>query len=87
MEVLKITGMSLATDFSPEDLPNTIAYALMYRSRINSFDELPKNKRPPRNLWDKPFRLSEFFDEMFHREDNDEDESKSYIDINSEDVE
>jgi hypothetical protein len=85
MELVKTTGMALTTDFSLEDMPNTIAFALLYRSRINSFDELPKDKRPPRNLWDKPFRLTEFFDEVFDRKDA--DDSKTFIEIDSEDVE
>ena len=58
---------------------------MVYRSRINSFGELPKDKQPPRNLWDKPFRLNEFFDDVFKRKEN--DDSQTYIDIDSEEVE
>ena len=29
--------------------------------------ELPEDKRPPRNLWDKPYRLGLFLDEVFDR--------------------
>ncbi len=37
----------------------------MYRARIDSFSELPKDKRPPRDLWDKPWRLGEFLDTLW----------------------
>jgi hypothetical protein len=40
----------------------------MYRQRIDSFNELPKDKRPPRNLWDKPYRLSQFLDTLWDKE-------------------
>lgn len=29
--------------------------------------ELTDANRPPRNLWDKPYRLSLFFDKVFNR--------------------
>lgn len=77
-------GIPFATDLPLEDMPHTLAYALIYRSRINSFDELPSEKRPPRNLWDKPHRLSEFFDEVFERKDS--NQRKTYIDFDPEDV-
>lgn len=85
MELLKTTGIPLAKDFPLEDMPHTITYALLYRARINSFDEITKDKRPPRNLWDKPHRLNEYFDEVFKRNDTDED--KTFIDFDTEDVE
>lgn len=85
MELLKITGIPLASDLPLEDMPHTLSYALLYRSRIDSFQELPSDKRPPRNLWDKPSRLSEFFDKVFKLKDS--NESKDYIDFDTEDVE
>ena len=50
---------------SSDDLPHTITYALMYRVKIDSFNELPKDKRPPRDLWNKAHKLDEFFDDVF----------------------
>jgi hypothetical protein len=50
------------------DLPHTISYAIMYRQRIDSFNELPKEKRPPRDLWDKPYRLSQFLDKIWDKD-------------------
>lgn len=58
----------------------------MYRARIDSFNELPKNKRPPRNLWDKPYRLGIFFDNVF-KTDGDSTKKTEYIDLDEEDVE
>jgi hypothetical protein len=40
----------------------------MYRERISSFNELPKDKRPPRNLWDKPFALDQFLDTIWDKD-------------------
>lgn len=85
MELLKMAGIPLADDLPLEDMPHTISYALIYRSRINSFYELPKNKRPPRNLWDKPAKLSEFFDEIFDTKG--ENKKESYLEYDFEDVE
>lgn len=51
----------------------------MYRSRINSYNELPKDKRPPRDLWDKPYRLEQFFDEMFDRGGNEYGNSQQVL--------
>lgn len=68
-----------------DDLPHTISTAILYRLKIDSFNELPKDKRPPRDLWNKPYKLEEFFDEAFERK---EGKSKTeYIEYNLEDVE
>lgn len=32
---------------------------------IDSFNELPKDKRPPRSIWDKPSGISEWFDRVY----------------------
>jgi hypothetical protein len=68
------------------DLPHTISLAITYRQRINSFYELPKDKRPPRDLWDKPFRLNDFFDEVF-KTSGTGNKVATYVEYNSEDVE
>ncbi len=67
-----------------DDLPHTISYALLYRLKIDSFNELPKDKRPPRDLWSKAHKLEQFFDEVF---DSKKDSGKTYIDYDPEDVE
>jgi hypothetical protein len=61
----------------------------MYRERLDSFNELPKEKRPPRNLWDKPHRLSKFLEEVWNTDDNKNPTTRSsqYMDYDLEDVE
>jgi hypothetical protein len=61
----------------------------MYRARIDSFNELPKDKRPPRNLWDKPHKLEQFLETIW---DKDTDKNKTtrssdFYDYDLEDVE
>lgn len=65
------------------DVPHTISFAITYRNRLNMFNELPEDKRPPRNLWDKPYKLKLFLDEMF---DNKKTSTK-YVDYDPDEVE
>ena len=67
-----------------EDLPHTISSAILYRLKIDSFNELPKDKRPPRDLWNKSHKLEEFFDEVFDRK---EQQNTKFITYDPEDVE
>ena len=85
----KAIGVPLAEDIeTATDLPHTLAYAIMYRERIDSFNELPKDKRPPRNLWDKPYALSDYFDDLWgDKEGKPKDTSQQYYDIDEGDVE
>jgi len=85
LEVGKSTGIPVIEGMeNAADLPHTISLAITYRSRINSFYELPKDKRPPRDLWDKPHRLDDFFDDIFKTSGGNK---KTYIDYDNEDVE
>jgi hypothetical protein len=70
IELSKATGRPII-DAEVVDFPHTISYAMLYRSRIDSFRELSKDKRPPRDLWDKPFKLEEYFDDLFTSKDTD----------------
>jgi hypothetical protein len=70
---------------STEELPNIITYMILHRAKIDSFNELPKEKRPPRDLWDKPYKLEEFFEEIFKVDDK--PKGKSYIEYNYKEVE
>jgi hypothetical protein len=65
-------------------MPYPISYAIMQRTRIDSFAELPKEKRPPRDLWYKPHKLEEFFDEVFERKDTSQ---PKFVEFDLEDVE
>lgn len=85
MSVAKITGMPIIEGIkTADDIPYPITFALLYRTRINSFGELPKDKQPPRDLWNKPYKLEQFMDTVFDRK---EKNSKQFIDINEEEVE
>lgn len=57
----------------------------MYASKIKSFGELPDEKQPPRGIWDKPFRLKQFFEEVFKSDDK--DKGSTTIEFNPEEVE
>ena len=69
------------------DLPHTISLAVTYRSRINSFYELPEDKRPPRDIWDKPAKLQDHFDEVFDNHSGSGNRKETYLEFNSEEVE
>lgn len=58
------------------DLPHTISFAILYRSRIDSLKELPKEKQPPRNLWDKPYELDQYLDTVFKSDGKDTGNNK-----------
>lgn len=67
-----------------DDLPHTISSAIMYRLKIDSFNELPKDKRPPRDLWNKPYKLEEYLDTVF---DSKKEKETEFISFDEEDVE
>ena len=84
------SGIPLAEGLdSVLDLPHTISFAILYRKRIDSFNELPKDKRPPRNLWDKPHRLGEFLETIWDKKDDSSNTTRSsnFYDYDLEDVE
>lgn len=86
MIIAKETGLPLLEGLTTaEDMPHTISQGMIYRARINSFQELPKDKQPPRDLWNKPYKLSKFFDEVFERKDSDNE--PQFIEFNEEEVE
>jgi hypothetical protein len=86
LALYKYAGIPLAEGLeSALDIPYTISYAIIYRAKINSLNELPKDKRPPRDLWDKPHKLSEFLDHVW--DDKKEKGTKEYFEVNLEDVE
>lgn len=84
----KITGIPLAEGLENTiDLPHSISYAILYRERIDSFNELPKDKRPRRHLWDKPFALSEYLDTIWEKDGPTQERNINYIDIMDEELE
>lgn len=56
----------------------------MYNARLESFHQLPKDKRPPRYMWDRPYELSQYLEHVW---DKDEDTTKDNFSINFEDAE
>lgn len=88
LELHKAIGVPLAEDIeTATDLPHTLSYAILYRERIDSFNELPKDKRPPRNLWDKPFALSNYFDNLWGDAAKGKDKGQNFYDIDEDEVE
>ena len=87
LEISKTLGIPLVEGLSnASDLPHTVSLSVTYRTRINSFYELPEDKRPPRNLWDKPHRLSEFLDEVF-KTNTQKNDVKTYVDYDIDEIE
>jgi len=88
MELMRAIGQPISEDFSLVTMPHTISFAIMYRARIDSFLELSKDRRPPKNLWDKPFRLNEFFDNIFKVGATSSDNyNEDFMEYNTEEVE
>lgn len=58
---------------------------VLYRSKIDSFGELPKDKRPPRDLWNKYYKLDEYLDNIWETDNS--KKGKTYLEYNYEEVE
>lgn len=87
MSVAKATGMPIIAGLTnADDLPHTISFAINYREKINQLQGLPKDKRPPKNLWDKPFKLEKFLDEAFSIKGEGKKQDK-FVEFDLEDVE
>lgn len=66
------SNLPLHRDLPPTDeLPWTINYVIKKRAQIDSFNELPQEKRPPDNiLWyGTPEELDNWFDKVLDRKD------------------
>lgn len=68
------------------DLPHTITSAILYRAKLDSFNELPEDKRPPRGIWDKPYRLHEYMKKVWDVK-GESNTGTEYYEYNLEDVE
>lgn len=83
----KTTGIPFVEDvLITADLPHSVSFAIMYASKLNSFNELTEDKQPPRGIYDKPFKLKEFFDEVFDTKNPRERENMS-VEFNPDEVE
>jgi hypothetical protein len=57
----------------------------LYRAKIDSFGELPKEKKPPRDLWDKPNALGNYLDTIWDKDFK--KKSSEFVEIDLNDVE
>lgn len=51
--------------FGVSEYPYTVSFVIKRRIQIDSYMELPEDKRPPRSIWDKPSKISEWFDRVY----------------------
>lgn len=47
------------------NVPYTFSYLIRKRMQIDSWNELPKEKRPPESIWDNAKELEEWFDRIY----------------------
>ncbi len=48
-------------------------------AQIQSFDDLPKDKRPPEYMWDNGELLDDWFDKVYGRKEKQPEELTIYI--------
>jgi hypothetical protein len=60
--------------------PHTISFCCRKQMQIDSFMQLPEDKRPPRSIWLFPDKLDDWFDRVF--DDKKENEFEFIIDPN-----
>ena len=46
------------------EIPYTFSYLMRKRMQIDSWMELPKEKRPPQSIWDDSDKLEEWFERL-----------------------
>jgi hypothetical protein len=66
--VVKETGGILhhtLKELGSTEYPYTICSVIRRRQQIDNYNELPKEKRPPRAIWDSPSELNEWFDRVY----------------------
>jgi len=67
--IVQKSGIPLSDEFkSIIDVPYTFTHLIRKRMQIDSWMELPKDKRPPKEIWDKPNELEEWFNRVFDSE-------------------
>jgi len=68
---------------SIDEYPYTISYLIRKRMQIDSWMELPKDKRPPEAIWDSPTDLEEWFDRVY----DDKAQTEFNVNYNDDEVE
>jgi len=66
------------------EYPYSVNYVIKRRMQIDSYMELPEEKRPPRSIWDKPSELDEWFERIFSDGDK---QTKFEIPVNEDEIE
>lgn len=67
--------------YGVSEYPYTISFAIKKRLQYDSFYELPKEKQPPDDIWDKPEELERWFDEVF-KPTGVKPQQETFLDIN-----
>lgn len=68
--ISKEVGQPLHTsiiNIAVSDYPYTLTYVLRRRIQIDGYNELSKEQRPPKSIWDSPSELEDWFDRIFSR--------------------
>lgn len=47
------------------NIPFTLAYMIRKQNQIDSFQELPREKQPPRSIWHNDYRINLWYDTLF----------------------
>lgn len=71
------------------EIPWTISYIIRKRAQIDSFSELPQEKRPPdKIIWDGTVEdMEDWFDRVFQRKGKKELPDEFVFDISEDDIE
>ena len=63
--IVKETKQPISKEFKDvKDLPYTLSYVIRRRMMIDGFNELPRDHKPPKSIFDKPSELKEWFDRI-----------------------
>jgi hypothetical protein len=85
----KSLGKPLQSDLpEPSEMPWTIAYCIRKREQVNSYAELPKDKRPPEIMtwWGTQEELDRWFDRVFKRDKDKKHQAVVIADIDDTDI-
>jgi hypothetical protein len=66
-----------------DEVPHTISFVIRKRQQIDSFNELPKEKRPPEDIiWDGTSEdIDEWLDKVFKKDSREKDATILITDI------
>lgn len=68
VSISKNTGQPLHHSLKGvSEYPYTVSFAMRKRFIYDSYLELPEEKRPPDNMWDRPNEVRDWFDKVFDR--------------------